>query len=800
MPGKSVKGLTWAEASIRLAAYGPNTLPEKPPRSLLSILTAQFVNPLILVLLGAATVTIVIGKIVDTSVILVAVLINTILGFIQEFKAETAIHGLKRLLAPRARVMRDGSIVQLSVRDLVPGDIVMLSPGDRVPADGILIEAITLSVNEAILTGESMPVQKRVDGEGDEYARLLMGTIVASGRATMGVTETGVRTKIGQLAVSIQESPSTVTPLQRELGKLARTLATLVIVLCAIVFGLGVAAGRDIITMGTTSVAIAVSAVPEGMVVALTAILALGMSRIAKRKAIVRTLIAAETLGSVTTVCVDKTGTITKGVMRVVKTDLAPGDQALLAAILANNMSDPLEVALWDWASEHVDPQKITDEHPRTGEIPFSEVQKFMSVATKEGVWMKGAPEVLMGKSNLTPKEKTIWEKKVAAYASEGLRVLALAYGSTFLGIIGIADPVREGVVDAVKDLTSAGIAVKIVTGDYRGTAEAVMKSIGLPITDPSHQIIEGKELAAMTTQELSGRISDVLLFCRVTPMDKLKIVTVLQARGDVVAMTGDGVNDAAAIKKADIGVVVSDASDVAKEIADVVLVDSNIRTIAAAVEEGRGIFENIKKVVLYLVSDSFVEILVIVVSILLGLPLPLTALQILWINLVADGLPSLALIVDPLRAGLMKMPPRAKGTPIIDQPMRVVIALISISAVIFVIGGFYWALARSGGNLAYAQTLVFTMVAVDSLIYVFSARRMHARLTLRSIVHNQWLIGAIAIGLLLQLFAVYHEWGNAAFGTIGLGTVEWVIIIGASLSMLGMIEGTKAFFLRKQS
>ncbi|OGG12448.1 hypothetical protein A2875_01840 [Candidatus Gottesmanbacteria bacterium RIFCSPHIGHO2_01_FULL_46_14] len=799
MPGKTAKGLTSAEASIRLAAYGPNTLPEKPPRSVLSILTAQLINPLILVLLGAATVTIVIGKIIDTSVILVAVGINTILGFIQEYKAETAIGALKRLLAPQARVFRDGVLGQIAVASLVPGDVVALSAGDRVAADGVLVEAVNLFINEAILTGESVPVAKRADGENDEYARLLMGTIVASGRATMRVIETGVRTKIGQLAVSLQETPSTATPLQMQLGRLAKILAILVIITCFGVFGLGVLAGRDIITMGTTSVAIAVSAVPEGMVVALTAILALGMSRIAKRKAIVRTLVATETLGSVTTVCVDKTGTITAGVMRVVKTDFVDSAQATLAAVLANNMSDPLEVALWDWASEHVDPQKITDEHPRTGEVPFGEVHKFMTVTTKEGVWMKGAPEVVWRKCTLTQKEKNIWEKKVALYASEGLRVLAFAHGLTFLGIIGIADPVREGVSDAVKELTAAGIAVKIVTGDYRGTAEAIAKTIGLPITDPSHQIIEGKELAAMTNQELSGRISDVVLFCRVTPMDKLKIVTVLQGRGDVVAMTGDGVNDAAAIKKADIGVVVSDASDVAKEIADVVLVDSNIRTIAAAVEEGRGIFENIRKVVLYLVSDSFVEILVIVASILLGLPLPLTALQILWINLVADGLPSLALVVDPLRSGLMHMRPRVKGTPIVDQPMGVVIALISISAVIFVIGGFYWALGRSGGNLVYAQTLVFTMVAVDSLIYVFSARRMHARLTFASIFHNHWLIVAVAIGVALQLFAVYHPWGNDAFGTMAIGSIEWLVIIGASFSMLGMIEGTKAYFFRRR-
>lgn len=798
MPTKSAKGLTSLEASKRLAAYGPNTLPEKPPRSALSILFAQLVNPLILVLLGAATVTIVIGTIIDTSVILVAVFIHTILGFIQEFKAETAIGGLKRLLAPQARVIRDGAQGPLAVTNLVPGDVVALSPGDRVAADGVLVEAVNCYINEAILTGESVPVAKRADRERDEYAKVFMGTIVSSGRATMRVTETGVRTKIGQLAVSLGDTHTTATPLQMQLGKLAKTLAILVIILCFGVFGLGVLSGRDIITMGTTSVAIAVSAVPEGMVVALTAILALGMSRIAKRKAIVRTLIAAETLGSVTTVCVDKTGTITAGVMRVVKTDFVDSAQAILAAVLANNMSDPVEAALWDWASERVSPQKITDEHPRTGEIPFSEVQKFMTVATKEGIWTKGAPEVVLEKVRLSQKEKTIWEKKIAAYASEGLRVLALARDQTFLGIVGIADPVREGVADAVKELKSAGIAVKIVTGDYRGTAEVIARSIGLPITDPTKQIIEGKELAAMTNQELSDRISDVVLFCRVTPIDKLKIVTALQARGDVVAMTGDGVNDAAAIKKADIGIVVRNASDVAKEIADVVLVDSNMRTIAAAVEEGRGIFENIRKVVLYLVSDSFVEILVIVASILLGLPLPLTALQILWINLVADGLPSLALVADPLRSGLMRQRPRAKGTPIIDRPMGVVIALISISATIFVIGGFYWALARSGGNLAYAQTLVFTMVAVDSLIYVFSARRMHARLTLGSIVRNRWLVGGIVVGFLLQLFAVYHEWGNDAFGTTAIGSIEWLVIIGASLSMLGMIEGTKAFFLRR--
>ena len=792
MPTKSARGLTAEEARKRLIAYGPNVLPEKQKRSWLSIFLSQFANPLILILLAASTITIILGEIIDTWVILIAVLINTILGFIQEYKAETAIHALKKLLSPRARVMRDGSFVQLSVRDLVPGDIVMLSPGDRVPTDGLLVEAVTLTVNEAILTGESMPVQKRADGETDEYAKLFMGTVISSGRATMRVMETGVRTKIGQLAVSLENLPGGKTPLQIELSRLARMLALLVIVLCIGVFGLGVIAGRDIVTMGTTAVAIAVSAVPEGMVVSLTAILALGMSRIAKRKAIVRTLVASETLGSVTTVCVDKTGTITQGIMRVVTQDLVDTSLAKQCAVTANNMSDPLEAALLDWAGGERDVDRIS-------ELPFDETRKYMAVTTREGVWMKGAPEVLLEKCKLTQKEKNLWGKKVASYASEGLRVLALARDQTFLGIIGIADPVRDGVSEAIQQLLDAGISVTIVTGDYRGTAESIMGQIGLPISDPTRQIIEGRELATIAEHELIEKIADVRLFCRVTPLDKLKIVTALQARGEVVAMTGDGVNDAAAIKKADIGIVVADASDVAKETADVVLVDSNIRTIAAAVEEGRAMFENIRKVVLYLISDSFVEICIITVSIAMGLPLPLTALQILWINLVDDGLPALALTIDPTRHGLMHERPRPRRTPIVDRRIATLVVLISLSTTILVIAAFGWAIA-SGRDLAYAQTLVFTMVALDSLLYVFASRRMHAPITFKSFFQNPWLLGSVGIGFMLQLFAVYHPWGRSAFGTVPLGGFEWLIVVVSSVVLLGMIEGTKVFFLKKHS
>ena len=781
-----MKGLTCEEAKRRLVRYGPNIILEKQHFSAISIFIHQFTSPLIFVLLGAVAVTLVLGDLVDAAVIGGAVIVNTILGFVQEYKAETTIAALKKILTPQAKVIRDGETVTIPAAQLVPGDIVILSAGDHVPADGRVVEAVSLFVNEAMITGESLPVEKRRDVD------IFMGTVVVAGRGKMEVVATAGQTMIGKMAISLSQTKKESTPLQNEISRLARNLAIIVLVLCGLLFFLGLYYGVELVAMLTTAVAIAVSAIPEGLVVSLTVILALGMQRVMKRKALVRRMVAAETLGSVSTICVDKTGTITQGVMTVVKSDLTDKPIAIRAAVLANNLEDPLEIALWDWAraQDHVDPQEIVDHAKRIGEVPFDSVRKYMAVTTDEGVWVKGAPEVVIGMSTLTDEERQGWMKKVSQWGSEGLRVIALARDATFLGLIGIADPVREGVAQAVAHVRKAGVAVVMMTGDYRATAEAVLRAIGLAITNPEHEIMEGSELAAISEGELAKRIRDIRLFCRVSPNQKYKIVSALQARGEVVAMTGDGVNDALALKKSDIGIVVAGASDVARETADIVLLDSNFRTIVGAIEEGRAIFDNIRKVTLYLLSDAFVEMGIIVGAIILGWPLPLSAIQILWINLIDDGLPSIALTVDPPSGDLMARVPRQKKIPIVDTNMKLIILVICVATTILSLGIFAWAMGAY--SVVFSQTMVFTLVAVVSLLYVFSFRCLDSRLRVGELFANRWLLGAVAIGYILQLFAVYHPWGNLAFGTVPLPLPAWGVIFAASGIIIGMIEGVK--------
>lgn len=790
-------GLTADEAALRLNRYGRNVLPEKPSFSVVSLFLHQFASPLIFILLAAVSLTLILQDFVDAAVIGMAVAVNTILGFIQEYKAESALLALKHIITPKTKVIRDGASITIDAALLVPGDLVMLAPGDRVPGDGNVVEAVRFFINESWLTGESVPVEKNTPTNPTPLHpnnMVSMGTVVASGRGFIEITATGTNTTIGAMAQTLTETKKEDTPLQKEISGLARTLAVLVIMLCGLLFILGVLHGESLVVMVSTVVAIAVSAIPEGLAVSLTVILALGMQRVMKRNALVRKMVAAETLGSISTICVDKTGTITQGVMSVVKHDFTDTPQAMRAAVLANNLEDPLEIALWDFTRTlgHGDPQQIVDSDKRISELPFDSINRYMSVTTRDGVWIKGAPEVLLAMSDESKKNRDKWMKKVTLWGKEGLRVLALLHNQTFLGIIGIADPVRAGVAEAVAHVQKAGVAITMVTGDYRATAQSVLSAIGLPITNPEQDIMEGHELAAISEGELIARVRGVRLFCRVSPDQKLKIVSALQKSGEVVAMTGDGVNDAIAIKKADIGLVVSGASDVARETADIVLLDSNFKTIVSAIEEGRAIYDNIRKVTFYLLSNSFVEITLIAATIVLGLPLPLTALQILWINLVDDGVPTLALAVDPRSHDLMRSKPRRKSAPIVDRRMGMLILCISGVIASLSLAVFLWA----GGerNIALSQTMVFTLVAISTLLYVFTCRSVDRPATVASLFHNRWLLGSVALGFSLQLFAVYHPWGNIAFQTVPLPMASWAVILGASVLIIGMIEGMKRF------
>lgn len=793
--------LTSQEAALRLARYGPNVLRQKRPPTELALLVSQLTNPLIIILLAGGGMTVLLRDMTDAAIIFLAVVINTALGFLQERKAQHSLTALKQLLVSRIRVERDGVVEEIDATALVPGDVVMLSAGNRVPGDGVLVESFGALVNESILTGESAAVAKTA---GDP---VFMGTTVAAGHAVMRVEATGMNTKIGTIAETLSEVKEVPTPLQNQLTNLARILGLLAISVSVAIFALGLLRGEGPVSMFTTAVALAVSAVPEGMVVTLTVILALGMQRILAKKAVVRRLVAAETLGSVTVLCVDKTGTLTEGIMRVTKTHLVDANLAISAAVIANNISDPVEIALWEWAEnqDHVDPQAIVENETKITELPFDGKYKFMAVETAKDIWIKGAPEVLLAKSNLPISERQVWQKRIDRMAKSGLRLIAVAHKKpaaaipidsaiknlTFLGIFGIVDPVRPDVRDALDACRSAGVSVKVITGDYRLTAESVLAAIGIPLTNPAEEICEGRELAHFTQDELARRIAKVKLFCRVTPQQKLTIVSALKQNGEVVAMTGDGVNDAMAIQRADIGIVVANASDVARETADMVLLNSSFRTIVAAIEEGRAIFHNIQKVVLYLLSDAFCEILLIAVSLLLHIPLPLTAAQILWINILSDGLPNLALAVDPKESDIMQSKPQGKNVSLFPPSVKRFIAIVSSGKAIIALVLFaVWGIGE--GNLRLGQTVVFAFISLGSILTAFSLRNVRKSILRMHPFANGWLVAASIAGFLLLLGAIYHPKLAFVSNTAPLSPIHWVSAIAGAIVFIVILEWAK--------
>jgi Ca2+-transporting ATPase len=818
------KGLTSEEARKRLEKFGPNELEKKKDFSSLKLLFSQFKSPLIYILVLAGLVTFFLRDFTDSIVIFAAVLLNTILGFYQERKAQKSLIALRSLLAPKAKVIRNGKRLVIEASKIVPGDLVILTIGGRIPADGVLIEATDFSVNEAILTGESMPVHKKTAQEvkqAEKENTVFMGTIVTTGIAKMMVVKTGMATEMGKIGKQVSEVEEGETPLQAQLAKLAKVLAIVVGVITLVIFLFGEFLGYDHLEMFTTSVAVAVAAIPEGLVVTLTVILALGMQRILKKKAIVRKLLATETLGSVSVICADKTGTLTEGKMQVVKDDFTDRELGIKGAILCNDLRDPLEVSMWDWAlqqngekSGKIDPKALQKEHPRLDEIPFSPKYKYIATLHPGLLFLSGAPEVILNRCQGSNNDKQKWLKKFEDYGKKGYRIVGFAYQKVekekkkvketdlknfeWLGLLIYEDPVRKGVKEALKETQKAGIEVKVITGDYASTAMAVLEQLGLKLDN--NQVITGTELEKVSDKELEKRVDELVLFARTTPEQKLRIVKALKDKDEVVAMTGDGVNDAPALKQADIGIVVGDASDVAKETADIVLLDSNFATIVHAIEEGRTIFENIKKVVLYLLSDSFTEIILIGGSLLLKLPLPLTAAQILWVNLVEDSLPAIALAFEPEEKGIMDEPPRPRGASILDLELKTLIFIIGIFTDLLLFALFYW-LIKGFLHLEYIQSFMFVALGINSLFYVFACRSLRRPIFKYKLFGNKILNASVLFGFVLLGLAIYLTPLQILLKTHPLGVREWLFLIGIGLFNLFAIEITKwVFIIRRKN
>ena len=835
-------GLSRGEAEMRLEVFGPNII-EKPRRSpALYILLNQFKSPLILILVFAATATLFIGHVRDAIFIFSAVIVNTVLGFYQEYKAEKALSELKTYLKQRTRVIRGGAEYEIDAAGLVPGDIVRLMQGDRVPADGRFVFANDLQIDEALLTGESLPAMKSTEtsiedaGLGDQHSMAFAGTLVTQGVGTIVICRTDFDTELGKIAALVAQSEREETPLQTAIRRFSTRTGFILGALTLAVFGIGIASGRSVVEMFLTSVAIAVSAVPEGLPVAMTVILAIGVERMAKRKGVIRKLVAAEALGSTTVILTDKTGTLTMAKMELGKIVPASGvdERRLLELALINtnvlieNKTDPiaewrmtgrvLETALVRSAAlQGYITEEIKSRNFIVNSLPFNAVNKFSAVLTrthgKHQLIFFGAPDIFVLHSSLPEAARDEMLKKIHSLASAGELVVGVATKETeptkdftfskdlkfthltFEGLITLRDPIRPNVKDAVHLVEEAGIKTIIMTGDHRGTAEALAKEVGIPVETGS--VIDAVELRELSDSELKKRLPSVSVISRVSPLDKMRVTKLFQEMGEVVAMTGDGVNDAPSIKQADIGIAMGSGTEVAREVADLVLLDDNFETITAAIEEGRQIMNNIRKVLVYLLSSVADELLLIGGALIVGLPLPLNALQILWVNFFSDSFPAVAFAFEENIDGMTRRPHSLKGG-LFNPLMKFLIVFIglSTSSLLFVL---YWLLLRAGFSQDMVRTFIFASFGTYTLFSTFSIRSLRKSIFSYRIFANRYLVAGVSIGVVLMGAAIYLPALQRIFDTVALPPL-WlggVVLIGL-LNILATEFG-KWIFRRKE-
>jgi Ca2+-transporting ATPase len=793
-------GLTSPEVQERRKQFGENRLPVEKSTPAWAILLSQVKSPLVYIILVAALVSLVAREYGDFAIIMAVVVIDVILGFVQEYQAQKTYTALKGLLKPTTTVLRDGERCEVEVWELVPGDLVLLNAGEKVPGDGLVLESTKLAVDEAILTGESEPVNKAVD------EKAFMGTTVLTGRGLMQVQQTGPATELGKIATSLQEHVEEDTPLQRRLKAFSKTLTWIVVGFTLAILATGLILGGGFLNMLRTSIILAIAAVPEGLLIAVTVILVLGMRKILKRNGLVKRLLAVETLGSVTVICTDKTGTLTEGRMRVSKAEILDPERALQTMILCNDLEGPVDIAMWEHARQVMngDPQQMVDQSNRLEEELFTSETKYMITAITGSLFqgqgynfLKGAPEIVLGMCKIAPEEKTRFLALVDQWAEEGLRMIGLAYrplgklddysSYTWVGLVGMEDPVREGVVEAVRVAQKAGIQVKMITGDYRKTAEHIARSIGL--MKEGEQSMEGPAVAALSDEQLQERVRTTSVFARIRPQDKFRIVKALQANGEITSMIGDGVNDAPALQRANIGVVVGSATDVAKETADLILLDNNFRTIVAAIEEGRIIFQNIRKVVAYTLSNSFAEVLTIFIAMLLGWPAPLIVAQILWIHLICDGPSDIVLGFEPKEHGIMDEKPKSPKEPILNHLGLSLIGVISISSAVAVLFLFHH-LYSAHGNAVEGRSIVFASFAVNSMVYIFAYRSMRRPLfRMNKLSANMPLVWAVLAGLGMAVLPFLVPGLRDLLGLVPLTFGEWLEVAGIALGLLAVVE-----------
>ncbi len=840
------KGLSSSEALNRLKKYGPNTIKEEGGKNPFAIFTSQFTSFLIIILFAASIISFALGETIDAALIMAIVILNGIVGFIQEYKVEKIIQQLKKLVTTDIQVLRDGLLQKIPSSQLVPGDLIVLEEGQKVPADIRLSEAFNLETNEASLTGESTPVSKDIKTLGDKTIladrvnMLFSGTIVSTGRGIGIVTATGMTTEIGKIAHLVSVEKEQLTPMQEKLNNLGKTISRIVLVIAALIGIEQFLFGQNVLNSLISAIALGVAAIPEGLPAVVTISLAFGTKRLLKQKSLIRNLAAAETLGSTDIICADKTGTLTEGEMKVThiyvnhtviaseakqsqnmdkiasssttpRNDNTALEKILTYGLLASNarisgdkiIGDSTEAALVKAATDNgFNQETLLNSHPRISEIPFSSNRKMMSVLVRSDnkniLISKGATETILEKCTKIEINGTVeslseeHKKKILEvqnnFANEALRVLAIAYGSEekeesliFLGLQGMIDPPREGVREAIETCQKqAGIRVIMITGDHLLTAEAIAKQIGI-----EGRSITGEDLDKISDEKFQKDVEEISIYARVNPEHKIRIIKALKAHGHQVAMTGDGVNDAPALKAADIGIAMGiTGTDVSKQASDMILLDDHFTTIVSAVKEGRAIFDNIRKFVNYLLSSNIMEVLVISFAVILGGGhLPLLPIHLLWINLITDGLPAIALGVDPPRKNIMDLPPQKFREEIVGGRFLgpLIVVSVLLTAAILAIFLIY------EKDPIYEQTMVFTSIVLYEMLRIIAIRSEY-KLPFFS---NPYLIIAITGSLILQLIILYLPLSFAGtslqelFKVAPLHIQDWLLLIGIGLFLL---------------
>lgn len=870
------KGLAKKEAEKRLEKNGLNEIPREKVSGKVVIFFSQLNNALVYVLLIAGALSLALAEYIDAGVILGAVLINVLIGFFQESKASKAIDRLKNMVEHKAYVFRDGKEISVSSKEVAVGDIIFLEAGNRVPADSRLVEVADLQVNEASLTGESIPSKKKSDkvpkgaALADRENMVYAGTMVVHGSGKAAVTAIGKDTEIGQIAEMVKSVRNEKTPLQLRLDKFSRILGVMFMVICVIIAVSGFLQGRSALEMIKVGAAVGVASIPEGLVVAVTFILALGMQQILRQKALVRKLVAAETLGSTTVICSDKTGTLTEGKMHVAhiivgekefefkslgsrqeSNEAKTASLALQAGMMCNNaiVENPGdELAEWRIIGSSTESailsaaiqsglrrERLMEIEPKIDELPFESARKFMITLHERKnskdkdyvLYEKGAPEKLLEKSTkfyhqgavakLGEKDRAKLSKTYEDLTRRGLRVIGIAvrelsaseFGNkpekgkidweyldkdlVFVGFLALKDPLRSEARETIKLCRQAGIRPVIITGDHKLTAKAIAREVGMNVK--SENVMVGSELDKTDDEKLKKLVKKIDVYARVSPHHKLRIVKALQARNEVVAMTGDGINDSPALKTADIGISLGNGTDIAKETSDIVLLDNNFQTVVFTVWQGRIIFKNIRKVITYLISDSFSEIVLILGSILLNAPLAILPTQILWINIVNDGMPHFSLAFEKGDGTEMKEKPISKHMPLLNKQMKLIIFIAGFIRDLIVFGFFYYLLTQSPMDIAHLRSLMFAILGVKSLMSIFSIRSFTIPVWKLNPFSNKYLVAAVSASFLLLFLGV--EWSplQALLHTEGLHLSEWFLAFLVGLLSVALIEIIKMGF-----